>query len=113
MEIYRKSACEREAQRKFQLEERRKRAWAIARQAAEILKRDFRASRVVVFGSLIHPERFHSGSDVDLAVWDIQQYFRAVSVLIDIDPEISFDLIPAEDASPRVLAIILQEGIEL
>ena len=29
-------------------------------------------SRVRVFGSLIHKERFHDGSDVDLAVEDLK-----------------------------------------
>jgi predicted nucleotidyltransferase len=113
MEIYRASAHAREAMLKMQLGARRQRAWEVARQAALILKEEFGASRVVVFGSLLHAERFHWRSDIDLGVWDIQHYFRAVARLMDLDPEIEFDLIPIEDARPGILAVIQQEGIDL
>ena len=98
MEIYRKTARDHEAMLGIQLEERRHRAWELARKAAQILKDEFGASRVVVFGSLIHQELFHSRSDIDLGVWIIQGYFRAVSRLMDLDPEIEIDLVPVEDA---------------
>jgi hypothetical protein len=66
-----------------------------------------------VFGSLLHPELFHFRSDIDLGVWDIQNYFRAVSRLMDLDPEIDFDLVPVEDARPGILAVIEKEGVDL
>jgi predicted nucleotidyltransferase len=113
LEIYRHSAREREAKLRIQLGERQYHAWEIARQAARILKEEFGASRVVVFGSLLHPELFHLRSDIDLGVWDIQDYFRAVSRLMDIDPEIEFDLVPVEDARSGILAVIRQEGVDL
>jgi predicted nucleotidyltransferase len=113
LEIYRKTAREREAKLRIQLDERQNRAWVIARQAARILKEEFGASRVVVFGSLLHTELFHLRSDIDLGVWDIHSYFRAVSRLMDIDPEIEFDLVPVEDARPGILAVIQQEGVDL
>ena len=95
------------------LEKRQQHAWIIARQAASILKEEFKASRVVVFGSLVQPNLFHLSSDIDLAVWDIQDYFRAVSRLMDLDPEIEFDLVPIEDAHAGILAAISSEGTEL
>ena len=52
------------------------------------------SSRLVVFGSLVHRELFHLRSDIDLGVWDIQNYFPAVSRLMDLDPEFEFDLVP-------------------
>ena len=113
MEIYRASAHAREMALKKQLEARRQHAWEIARQAAIILRKEFGASRVVVFGSLLHAERFHWRSDIDLGVWDIQHYFRAVALLMDLDPEIVFDLVPIEDARPGILAVIHSEGIDL
>ncbi len=97
-EIYYRAAQEREKQRRADLEGRRERAWKLARQAAALLKSEFGASQVAVFGSLHHPERFHLRSDIDLAVWDIKGYFRAVSRLIDLDPEFEFDLVPFEEA---------------
>jgi uncharacterized protein len=113
LKTYRKTAREREAKLRIQVDERRNRAWVIARQAARILKEEFGASRVVVFGSLLHTELFHLRSDIDLGVWDIQSYFRAVSRLMDIDPEIEFDLVPVEDARPGILAVIEQYGVDL
>jgi predicted nucleotidyltransferase len=113
LEIYRQTARQREAKLRIQLDERKHRAWEIARQAARILKEEFGASRVVVFGSLLHPELFHLRSDIDLGVWDIQSYFRAVSRLMDIDREIEFDLVPVEDARSGILAVIEQEGVDL
>ncbi len=58
-EIYYRAAQEREKQRRADLEGRRERAWKLARQAAALLKSEFGASQVAVFGSLHHPERFH------------------------------------------------------
>ena len=113
LEIYRKTARDHEAKLGILLEDRQHRAWELARKAAAILKEEFGASRVVVFGSLIHRELFHSRSDIDLGVWDIQGYFRAVSRLMDLDPEIEIDLVPVEDARPGILAVIEQEGVDL
>lgn len=111
LEIYRKSAREREASLRKQVDERYRRAWELAHLAASILKDEFGVSQVVVYGSMVHPELFHLRSDIDLAVWDIQDYFRAVSRLMDLDPEFEFDLVPVEDARPGILAVITKEGV--
>ncbi len=111
--IYRESARRRELEIAAELSKRQVQAWELARQAAEVLKRDFSASRVVVFGSLLHPELFHLHSDIDLAAWDVQHYFRAVARLLDLDPEYEFDLVPGEDARPGILRVIEAEGVEL
>jgi hypothetical protein len=49
---------------------------------------------------------------VDLAVWglDERDYYRAVSRLLDLDFDISIDLVEAELASSALLAIIELEG---
>jgi predicted nucleotidyltransferase len=83
------------------------------RQAADELKKEFSASRVVLFGSLINPALFHLRSDVDLAVWDVQHYFRAVARLLDLDPEIEINLVPFEDARPSLRTVIERDGVEL
>ena len=113
LKVYRATARKREAALKILIEKRRQHAWIIARQAASILKDEFKASRVVVFGSLVQHNRFHLSSDIDLAVWDIQDYFRAVSRLMDLDPDIEFDLVPVEDAHASILVAISREGTEL
>ena len=90
-------------------------AWQIAQQAARILREQFGAQKVMVFGSLVHPALFHRQSDVDLVVWGLvgRDYFRAASVLLDIDPSISIDLVAFEDARPGLQEVVLREGREL
>jgi predicted nucleotidyltransferase len=70
---------------------------------------------VTVFGSVLRPERFSERSDVDLAVWGLDErlYLKAVSALLDIDPGISVDLVEAEFARPALLAVIEEEGVAL
>jgi predicted nucleotidyltransferase len=94
---------------------RRLRAWRVARKAAKILRAEFGVKKIVAFGSLLHPKLFHSKSDIDLAVWDIptKEYYRAISLLLDIDPTISVDLINIEDAKPALKKIISEEGKEI
>lgn len=55
-------------------------AWDVARAAAQLLREDFAAQRVVVFGLLTHQAWFGPASDIDLAAWDIPpaQYYRLV-----------------------------------
>ena len=113
MNIHRRIARERMQRRQEDLAARRQRAREPARQAAEVLKKDFGASRVVLFGSLLHPQLFHARSDVDLAAWDVEQYFRAVARLLDLDPEIEINLVPIEDVRPELRPVIEREGVEL
>ncbi|MCL4561607.1 MAG: nucleotidyltransferase domain-containing protein [Chloroflexi bacterium] len=113
MEIYRRNARARSIKRQYELDARRQRAWEIARLAADVLKKEFGASRVVVYGSLIKPQLFHARSDIDLAVWDVQHYFQAVARLLDLDPEIETNLAPIEDVLPELRTVIENEGIDL
>ena len=94
---------------------RREMAWKVARQAAEILKNEFHASRVVVFGSLADEEWFTPWSDIDLAAWGIapSNYFSAVAAVTGISTEINVDLIDPEDCSPSLLKAIKNVGIDL
>lgn len=113
MASYREGARRRRLREQQELARRRERALALARQAAAVLREDFRAERVVLFGSLARGGVFDTHSDVDLAVWglDNRKYLRALACLLDLDPTIEIDLVMAEDASPALLAIIEQEGI--
>jgi predicted nucleotidyltransferase len=112
MGTYRATARRRRQERAYELESRRQRAWTVAEKAGRLLKEQFGAKKVVVFGSVNVPERFHRYSDVDLAVWglDERDYYRAVSRLLDLDFDISVDLVEAELASSTLLAIIELEG---
>jgi predicted nucleotidyltransferase len=106
----------RAAARAKELEARRERAWEVARQAATLLKQEFGATRVVLFGSLTRgPGRFYVRSDIDLAVWGLDErlYFKAVARLLDLDSEIGVDLVEAEKAKPSLMVAIEQDGIDL
>ena len=112
MDAYQRTAQKRLQKQQETVIKRRNKAWRLAQTAAAILKEDFGAARVVIFGSLVQPELFHRRSDVDLAVWglDESEYYRAVSRLLSLDPDISVDLIEVEHASPRLRKKIEREG---
>jgi predicted nucleotidyltransferase len=95
-------------------QQRRQRAWVVARQAAALLKARYAATRVAVFGSLPDPERFHPWSDVDMAVWGLspERYFEAVAGLLDLDDDLRIDLVMAERSKPG-LKEALAAGVEL
>ena len=111
LEIYRQ-AWRKRKRVKCQAPERLKRARKVARKAAKILKEQFGVEKVALFGSTLRPHLFHVHSDVDLAIWGLDEnlYFRAVGVLLSIDPEISVDLIEFEFAAPRMQEKILRDG---
>ncbi|MCS6949259.1 MAG: nucleotidyltransferase domain-containing protein [bacterium] len=97
------------------LQQRYQRAWELARQAAELLRRDFGATRVVVFGSLLRPSLFGEHSDVDIAAWGIcpQDTLRAMNAVADIDREIEVNLVDVNTCKPSILQVIQSEGIDL
>jgi len=111
---YQASAQRRQEKRHQQLLERQAQGWTIAHQAAHLLKSQFGATRVVLFGSLLTVERMHSRSDIDLAAWGINErdYLRAVSQLLDLS-DFSVDLVEAENTSPKMLSAIQATGVDL
>ncbi len=115
MAQYRETARRRREQRRQEMERRRQRALALAHRAADLLRAQFGATRVVLFGSLAHGAPFHEHSDVDLAAWgiDARDYLRAVARLLDLDPDIPIDLVRAEEARPSILETIEEEGVEI
>ncbi len=116
IEKYARGARERAQASREHLEARRLRAWEIARKAASLLKEQFKARRVVLFGSLTQgPDRFYIRSDIDLAAWGLDErlYVRALGQLMDLDPALEVDLVEAEFARPEILKAIERDGIEL
>lgn len=96
---------------------RREDAWKVARATAQMLKKRYRATRVVVFGSLARETTFTPWSDIDLAVWGIapEEYYSAAGAAMDIGLEegIRVDVIDPGDCGPQFLVDIEQEGVEL
>ena len=115
MAVYRATAQRREQERRAMVEARRVCALALAQTASQLLKQQFGAQRVVLFGSILTPAFFHERSDIDLAVWGLDErlYLRALGRLLDLDPNFEFDLVEFEVAPPRLQASIQKEGQEL
>ncbi|MBI3163729.1 MAG: nucleotidyltransferase domain-containing protein [Chloroflexi bacterium] len=111
LEFYRQALRKRKRV-KCQAPERLIRARKVARKAAKILKEQFGVKKVVLFGSTVRPRLFHIRSDVDLAVWglDEKEYFRTLGVLLGIDYEVGVDLIEFEFAPPSMQKVILRDG---
>lgn len=72
-----------------------RRAWDTAHRIAAMLYKDFSATQVAVFGSLVEKESFSKWSDIDIAVWGIpsDKYFRAVWEAEAISRMFKLDLI--------------------
>jgi predicted nucleotidyltransferase len=109
---YRETARRQWDKDQRRLDERYQKAWHLAHAAAKILRNEFGANEVFVFGSLVHRELFHLGSDVDLAVSGIDPscYYRAVGRLLALDSEMEFDLLRLEEASDSWRDKIALEG---
>src|SRR4051812_19132025 len=65
MAVYRARARRRQQAEREALAAREQRAWELARQAADALRQQCAVSKVVVFGSLVHPGCFTAWADVD------------------------------------------------
>jgi predicted nucleotidyltransferase len=103
---------ESEKQRKS-LDARWEKAWNLARDASSRLKTCYGAEKVIVFGSLLHRERFRSDSDIDIAVSGIppQQFFRAIYDVALGEKDFDIDVVDIEDCKPYIRRAIEQEGI--
>ena len=115
LEAYRATARRRAIEERRRLALRHEHAWAVASQAAALLRAEYGVDRVAVFGSLVQRELFHRGSDIDLAVWgmDERHYYRAVGRLLALDPDFEVDLIMVEEAPVSLRDTIQKEGKDL
>jgi uncharacterized protein len=114
MQRYIQTAQQRHRDQVEQRSQRHHQGWIVARSAAAILKQNFGVQRVVLFGSWLNVDRIHAHSDLDLAVWGLDEavYFQAVAQLQEIDPEFSIDLVEAEQAYDYIQRAI-EQGVEL
>lgn len=113
MDAYVHTAQTRARARRQRLELRRQRGLALAQRAAAHLKAECGARQVAVFGSVLNPRLFHERSDVDLVVWGLDEgrYLRALAALLDLEPDISVDLVEFEQARPEFQRILERDGM--
>ena len=98
-----------------QAQERWQQAQQLARDAAQRLRDQFGARRVVLFGSTVERSLFTRWSDVDLAVWGVppEQFYEAVAAVTSLHVGIPVDLVDAEQCNEDLKKTIEQEGVEL
>ena len=112
---YRRTAISRQKTRMSKVKSRMKKGWKLARKAAKILREQYHAQRVVVFGSLLHEARFTQWSDVDIAAWGIppEQTFRAIGAVMDLNSSLEINLVDVNICSSSLLKAIEQEAVEV
>ncbi len=94
--------------------------WILAQaklpQLIALLREQFGATRVKIFGSLVAQDEFTRWSDIDLAAWGIapEQFYQAIGAVNDLSPDIKVDLVdPSRCSSITLQRIIEEEGIEV
>ncbi|MBV8883648.1 MAG: hypothetical protein JO235_06565 [Chroococcidiopsidaceae cyanobacterium CP_BM_RX_35] len=107
------AAREQRPQRLAQMRERQQLGLEVAHKCARILKEEFGATRVVLFGSILNPERMTWLSDIDLAVWELPEkdFFKA-GAAIEQGHDFPIDLVEIQHARPHILNAI-EQGMEL
>lgn len=112
---YRASAQRRREKEEPELTRRLEQARSAAHQAAQLLREQFKATRIVVFGSLVRESGFTRWSDVDIAAWGIapEDTFRAIGAVMDLDTEVVVNLVDVNTCRPPLLGAIEQDGIDL
>ena len=112
---YRRSRQARVARQRSRVEARRAEARSAASVAADLLRRDFGATRILVYGSVARGGDFTEHSDVDLLAWGIpaEREFSAVAACLGVSGEIRVNLAVAESSTTSLLAAAQREGDEL
>ena len=89
------------------------RAWALAREAAAVLREQFGATDVRVFGSLAEGDHFSERSDIDMAAGGLTPvtHIEALGRLLRLSPEFEFDLVDLDRCPPRVRRSVEQSGV--
>jgi predicted nucleotidyltransferase len=113
--LYRNTAAQRQKLRVTKIKPRREKAWKLARKAAKILREQYHATRVAVFGSLLHEARFTEWSDVDIAAWGIapDQTFRAIGTVMDLDSSFAMNLADVNTCTSSLREAIEAEAVDL
>ena len=97
------------------LEERRVKALELAKKASFLLRQQYGAKKVVVFGSLAWTKYFSPWSDIDLAAWGIapDKYFSAVAAVTGLSPDFKIDLVEPDTCREALRSSIQKYGLEI
>jgi len=102
----------RRAKFSAEITSRRRRAMIAAHKAAKLLKNEFDASEVILFGSLARRGSFSLYSDIDLAVRGIapEKVFAASAAIERVDVNFQIDLVDLETCPAALLKKIEKDG---
>jgi len=108
----REAVRRRRAKTRTEVTKRRRRACAVALKAAKLLKTQFGATEVILFGSLARRGSFTLYSDIDLAERGIpsEYYLSAMEAVLYLDAEFKIDLVEIETCSPAMRENIEKDG---
>ncbi len=86
-----------------------KEAWRLIPELARLLREEFGATQILVFGSAVNADYFSAESDIDIAAWGIPiaQYLSAVLAVNEFHDDFKVDLL-----DPTLCRLTLQERIE-
>jgi len=101
--------------KKTDISTRKTEALELARKAANLLRKEFGATKVVIFGSLAHGEWFSPRSDIDLAAWGIipESFYSAVALVTGLSSSFRVDLVDIGECKPGLRKAIEEGGIEI
>ncbi|MFH1097214.1 MAG: nucleotidyltransferase domain-containing protein [Candidatus Desantisbacteria bacterium] len=113
-ESYIQKAIEIKENQQRLLEVRYTDAWETARKAAFILKNEYSANEVILFGSLLHKQFFSLASDIDVAVSGLpsDKFFQAL-YKVGFLSDIKIEMVDIEECRDYIKEIIKKEGIKL
>lgn len=102
----------RRAKFSAEITSRRRHAMIAAHRAAKLLKNEFDASEVILFGSLARRGSFSLYSDIDLAVRGIapEKFFAASAAIERVDVNFQIDLVDLETCPAALLQKIEKDG---
>jgi len=105
----------REKAKDVAVDVRKREAWGIAGTAAQLLRKEFGAQKVVVFGSLAHEKGFGLWSDIDLGAWGIppEKFYSAVAAVTGLSSFFKVDLVDVAECRPTLQKVIEEEGVEV
>ena len=86
-----------------------KEAWQLIPELARLLREEFGATQILVFGSAVNADYFSAESDIDIAAWGIPiaQYLSAVLAVNEFHDDFKVDLL-----DPTLCRLALQKRIE-
>jgi predicted nucleotidyltransferase len=86
-------------------------ALKVALRLKDILVKEFKVDKVILFGSVLQKRRFNRYSDIDLAVAGLakQYFFRAFARLM-MESEFEVDLKPVEDLEKGMIGKRIMKG---